>query len=100
MWQGRRYLATFTDGATCFTIIYLLHTKDEALDTYKSYESWTLTQQHCNGIKVLHSNHGGEYLSHAFDQHLAATGTACKLTMHDMLQHNGIAEQLNQTLLE
>jgi transposase InsO family protein len=100
MWQGQRYFTTFTDSMTRFTIIYLLCIKDKALDAYKSYESWALTQQHCNRIKVLHSNHGGEYLSHIFNQHLAAARTACKLTMHDMPQHNSIAERLNRTLLE
>ena len=35
-----------------------------------------------------------------FDQHLAKAGTAHKLTMHDTLQLNGVAEHLNHTLLE
>jgi hypothetical protein len=54
----------------------LLRTKDEVLKQYKSFEVWVITQQHCSGIKVLHSNHGGEYLSKDFDEHLAAAGTA------------------------
>jgi hypothetical protein len=33
--QGRRYFATFTDDATCFTIVYLLRTKDKVLEMYK-----------------------------------------------------------------
>jgi hypothetical protein len=98
--QGRRYFVSFTDSATRFTIIYLLRTKDEVLDAYKSYESWALTQQYCKGIKVLRSDRGGEYLSGAFDKHLAAAGTARKLTTHDTPQHNGVAERLNRMLLE
>jgi len=35
-----------------------------------------------------------------FDQHLAATGTVCRLTIHDTPQLNGVAECLNCTLLE
>ena len=42
----------------------------------------------------------GEFLSKAFDQHLANAGTAQKLTPHDTPQLNGIAECLNRTLLE
>ena len=57
-------------------------------------------QQHCKGIKTLCSNHDGEYLSAAFDQHLAKAGTTQKLTTHDTPQLNGIAEQLNHMLLE
>jgi hypothetical protein len=52
-----------------------MHTKDEALEAYKSFEAWALMQQHCKGIKALHSDQGGEYLSKQFDQHLAAAGT-------------------------
>jgi transposase InsO family protein len=98
--QGRKYFATFTDDATRYTVTYLLHTKDEALEAYKSSEAWAITQGHCTAIKVLQSNCSGEYLSGAFDQHLKKVGTARKLTTHDTPQLNGIAERLNQTLLK
>ena len=72
--QGQKYFVTFTDDATRFTIIYLLRTKDEVLEAYKSFEAWALTQQHCKAIKVLRSNCRGKYLSRAFTKHLAAAG--------------------------
>jgi transposase InsO family protein len=75
-------------------------TKDKALGAYKSYEAWATTQQHCKVIKVLCSDRGGEYLSKEFDQHLAKSGTARKLTAHNTPQLNGIMERLNCTLLE
>jgi transposase InsO family protein len=77
-----------------------MHTKDEALGAYKSYEAWATTQQHCKVIKVLCSDQGREYLSKEFDQHLAKSGMARKLTAHDTPQLNGIVECLNYTLLE
>ena len=98
--KGRRYFVTFTDDATRFTTFYLMRTKDEALAAYKSFEDWALTQGHCMAIKVLRSDRGGEYLSDAFNAHLAAAGTARKLTVHDTPQLNGVAERLNRTLLE
>jgi hypothetical protein len=98
--KGAQYFITFTDDSTCFTVIYLLRTKDEVLKQYKFFEVWAITQQHCSGIKVLCSDHRGEYLSKAFDKHLAAVGTARQLTTHDTPQLNGIAERLNWTLLE
>jgi transposase InsO family protein len=98
--QGHKYFITFTDDATRYTVTFLMRTKDKALKAYKSYEAWALAQQHCKAIKVLHSNQGGEYLSKAFDQHLAAAGTARKLTVHDTPHLNGMAERLNRTLLE
>ncbi len=98
--QGRKYFVTFMDDTTRYTTTFLIHTKDKAFDAYKSYEAWAITQQHCRVIKVLCSNHGGEYLSSTFDQHLIKAGTARKLTTHDTPQLNGIAEWLNCTLLE
>ena len=66
--------------------------KSEVLDFYKRFEAWAIAQWHCSSIKVLWSDCGGEYLSKEFDEHLAAAGMAHRLTMHDMLQLNGIAE--------
>jgi transposase InsO family protein len=88
------------DNATCYTVVYLLRTKDQVLKSYKSFEAWAIAQQHCNSIKVLHSDCGGEYLSNDFDKHLVAAGIARCLTTHDTLQLNGIAKQLNQMLLK
>ncbi len=88
------------DNATHYTTTFLICTKDEAFDTYKSYEAWVTTQQHCQAIKVLHSDHGKEYLSSTFNQHLIKVGTARKLTTHDTFQLNSITEWLNHTLLE
>jgi len=77
-----------------------MRTKDEALAAYMSFEAWSLTQGHCSVIKVLRFDRGGEYLSDAFNTHLAAAGTARKLTVHDTPRLNGVAERLNRTLLE
>ena len=98
--QNRRYFVTFTDDATWYTTTFLLHTKDEALEAYKMFEAWAVTQHHCQAIKVLRSDRGGEYLSEVFNQHLQKAGTVRKLTTHDTPQLNGIAEHLNRTLLE
>ena len=81
--KGQRYFITFTDDATHFTVIYLIPTKDKVLEFYQYFEAWAITQQHCRGIKVLRSDRGGEYLSKLFDDHLAAAGTARRLTTHD-----------------
>jgi hypothetical protein len=98
--HGCRYFVTFTDDATRYTVMYLMRTKAEAFGSYKAFEAWALAQQLCAVIKVLRSDRGGEYLSGAFDQHLAAAGTARHLTVHDILQLNGVAERLNQTIVE
>jgi transposase InsO family protein len=97
---GRRYFVTYTDDATRYTISYLLTVKSDIFSTYQRFEAWARTQNHCCAIKVLRSDRGGEYLSKEFDQHLAAAGTARRLTVHDTPELNGIAERLNRTLGE
>ena len=80
-------------------ILYLLHTKDQNFNTYKSYDTELWMQ--CGAcIKRLHSDHEGQYLSIAFDEHLSKSGTLQSLTVHDMPKYNGVSEQLNHMLLE
>ena len=97
---GRRYFVTYTDDATRYTTTYLLAAKSDVFSTYQRFEAWARTQNHCSAIKVLRSDRGGEYLSNEFDKHLAAAGTARRLTVHDTPELNGIAERLNRTLGE
>jgi transposase InsO family protein len=98
--HGCRYFVTFTDDATRYTVTYLMRTKAEAFSSYKAFEAWALAQQLCPAIKVLQSDRGGEYLSGAFDQHLATAGTVWRLTVHDTPQLNGVAERLNRTIVK
>jgi transposase InsO family protein len=98
--QGHKYFITFMDNATRYTVTFLLCAKSEAFNTYKMFKAWAITQQHCTAIKALCSDHGGEYLSEAFNRHLAKAGMARRLTTHDTLQLNSIAECLNHTLME
>jgi hypothetical protein len=98
--HGCRYFVTFTDEATHYMVTYLMCTKAEAFSSYKAFEAWALVQQLCAVIKVLCSDRSGEYLSGAFNQHLAAAGTARHLTVHNTLQLNGVAERLNRTIVE
>ena len=58
------------------------------------YEAWVNTQLSAK-IKILHSDKGGEYLASDFVAHLKSKGTISKLTTHNTLQHNGVAERHN-----
>jgi hypothetical protein len=51
-------------------------------------------------VKILHSDHDGEYLGKEFTLYLKSKGTAWKLTIHDTPQHNGVAEHHNHTIVE
>ena len=99
-YQGHKCFITYTDNAMRYTIIFPLYMKDEALTAYKTFEAWAVTQQHCQAIKVLHSDRGGEFLSRKFDRYLQGQGMARKLTMHHTPKLNGILECLNWTLMD
>jgi len=96
---GKSYWETFIDDKTRLTHLYFLRTKDEAPNAYKKYEAWVDTQMG-KKIKVLNSDHGGEYKGKDFVNYLKTKGTVQKLNVHDMPQHAGVAECRNQTIAE
>jgi len=68
-------------------------------EAYKTFEVMCKIQFN-NQVKTLHSDQGGEYIATNFQFYLKSQGTQIKLTTHNTSQHNGIAEQLNQSILE
>jgi transposase InsO family protein len=69
------------------------------LAAYKDFKTEMKTQ-HKADIKVPHSNRGGKYTGREFVLHLKKKGTKQKLTIHDTPQQNGVAEHLNQMILD
>ena len=51
-------------------------------------------------VKILRSDGGGEYTGKALTKYLRGKGIKPELTTPDTPQHNGVAEQMNQTLLD
>ena len=93
------YYCLFTDNHTRYTRVNLMYAKSNAFSAYLEFKSWLKTQ-HGIPIKRLCSDCGGEYLSDEFSRHLKRNGMEWKLTTHDTPEHNGVAEQLNRTLVE
>jgi len=91
---GRRYYITFTDDMSQLTHLYLLRLKSEAFEAYKQYEAWCAMHLGV-AIKILHSDHGGEYLDKGFTLYLKSRSTEQKLIVHDTPAHNGVAEHHN-----
>jgi len=96
---GKRYYVTFIDDKTRLTNLYFLAKKSDAFKSYKDYEAWCDTQLGAK-IKVLHSDHGGEYEGQEFILYLNSRGTERKRTVHDTPQHNGVAEHRNRVIVE
>jgi len=82
-----------------YTHINIIKTKDQTLLSYCAFTAWARTQ-HGAKIKQLRSDCGGEYTGREFTKFLQEEGMERRLTMHDTLQHNGVAESLNHRLLE
>jgi hypothetical protein len=64
---GKRYFLTFIDDSTRFCYVYLLKTKDEAFNYFKTYKV-EVENQLQRKIKRLRSDRGGEYFYNVFDE--------------------------------
>lgn len=98
--SGNLYYITFTDESTDETRVYFLKKKSDNFAIYKHYEAWVKKHRNSDGIKSLHSDQGGNYLSDEFIEHLKSNGTHQELTVHDLPQQNGKAKRLNRIVVE
>ncbi|GKA43539.1 pol polyprotein [Tanacetum coccineum] len=62
---GKNYYITFIDDCSKFCYVYLINTKDEALNMFKTYKA-EVENQLDKKIKILRSDRGGEYESNDF----------------------------------
>ena len=76
--------------------MYLLKTKDEALNYFKTYKAEVENQLE-KKIKRLRSDRGGEYISHEFSQFCSQHGIVHEFTPPYSPQSNGVAERKNRT---
>ncbi|GJW18482.1 zinc finger, CCHC-type containing protein [Tanacetum coccineum] len=64
---NKKYFVTFIDDTSRFCYIYLLHTKNEALDKFKVFKTEVKLQQG-SLIKRFRTNRGGEYMDTLYFQ--------------------------------
>nr|GFA79377.1 retrotransposon protein, putative, Ty1-copia subclass [Tanacetum cinerariifolium] len=65
-----------------------------------AFEKYEVENQLGKTIKSLHSDHGGEYISQEFLDHLKDHGIIAHRTPPYTPQHNGVSERRNRTLLD
>nr|GEU37748.1 hypothetical protein [Tanacetum cinerariifolium] len=97
--QGASYFVTFTDDFGRYGYVYLLKPKHEVFETFKVFQK-EVENQLGKTIKLLRSDHGGEYMSQEFLDHLKDHGIIAHHTPPYTLQHNGVSERRNRTLLD
>jgi transposase InsO family protein len=96
---GKRYFMTLIDDASRFCYVYLLKTKDEALDYFKIYKAEVENQLE-RKIKRLRSDRGGKFFPKVFDDFYAEHGIIHERMPPYSPESNGIAERKNRTLTD
>ena len=102
---GSRYMLTFTDDYSRYTIVYFLKKKSEVLCKLKEYVNHVENMsgqlvRKLNIIKRLRSDNGGEYISKEFVNYCTEKGIARQFTNPYCPEQNGVSERLNRTIME
>jgi transposase InsO family protein len=95
---GNRYFVSFVDEFSRMMWIYLIKTKDEVLQKFKSFKIMVEKQSE-KQIKILRSDGGGEYTSHDFKVFCTENGIQHEVIAPYTPQHNGMAERRNRTIM-
>ena len=96
--DGNKYFITFVDDSTKYYYVYLLKSKDEAIEKFALYKNEVENKLN-KKIKVLRSDRGGEYESTFVDfcaQHRIIHETIAPY----LPKSNGVYERKNRSLKE
>ena len=96
---GCKYFVTFIDDYSRCCNAYFMKHKSEVLEKFKEFEAAT-TGGGTLKIGTLRSDNGGEYISADFKTYLESKGIHHELTVPYSPEQNGVAEQMNRTLVE
>ena len=97
--HGKLYILTFIDGNTHYVKVKLLKSKAETCEVLKALikRAEVETGEHLN---YFHSDGGGEYGSKELASYFESKGIHHKKTNTYTPQENGVAEQMNHTIVE
>lgn len=96
---GFSYFVTFIDDFSRYCWLYCLKHKGEA---FKTFVQWKVLVENQTGKKVkrLRTDNGLEFVNDEFNELCRDTGIVRHRTVRKTPQQNGVAERMNQTLLE
>jgi transposase InsO family protein len=96
---GQRYFMTMIDDVSRYCYVYLLKTKDEVLNCFKTYKAEVKNQLE-KKIKCFRSDRGGEYFSNEFDLFCVEYDIVHERRRPYSPQSNGVVERKNCTLTD
>lgn len=97
--SGKRYVLTFIDNHTKYSVIYLLQNKSDVFSKLKEYVELVQTMFN-KRPKVIRPDRGGEYTGNEVIKYLNSNGIQIQYTTAYSPQQNGVAERINKTLIE
>ena len=95
---GKKYFLTLIDDCTRYCYVYLLRSKDEALEMFKHFKN-EVENQLDRKIKLIRSDRGGEYEA-PFGDFCSQHGIIHQTTTPYSPQQNRVAERKNKILKE
>ena len=98
-YDGKRYLVTFIDDFTHFTVCYTMESKSCVYQCFRKYESM-VTTLFSSKIKRFRCDNGREYLSNEMKEYFEKQGIQFEFTVPYTPQQNGVAERMNRTIAE
>ena len=96
---GSRYFVTFIDDYSKWAAVYPMKAKSECSSWFMEYQAM-MERETGRKVKVLRSDRGGEYVSHALREHFTESGIQHQLSAPYTPQQNGVAERFNRTVME
>ena len=81
---GSRYMLTFTDDYSRYTVVYFLKRKSEVLCKFQEYVNYVENISGCQvkklNIITVRSDNGGEYVSNNFEKYCTEKGISRQFT--------------------
>ena len=96
---GAKYVVTFIDDYSRYTVAYFLASKSEVLEKFVEYKAFKENQIN-KRIKCIRTDNGGEYTNKKFTYLCRHAGIIHQTTVSYSPQQNGLAERINRTLME
>jgi hypothetical protein len=96
--NGNKYIMTFIDYYTRMCWVYFLKDKSQAFETFEKFHVWIQNEAQYR-IGSIHTYNRRKYTSNEFEIYSSQNGIKHQTMVPYNLQHNGVEERKNKTLL-